>query len=159
MQSLVEVISVFGNPFEDDCPQLLILNSRDCADESVISTVRYIECLGKMQYLKYLADVINSGKASIHDTIAKNSLPLFKSPRHKVKSKSAQQETAQRRNVSLFRCLYVANQQCDGDLGSFFSHENHNTPLSDFGNLRVGQKSALFTRIDFGVQTKTYISV
>ena len=69
VQSLVEVISVIGNPFEDVCPQLLILNSRDCADESVISTVRSIECLGKMQYLKYIADVINSGKASIHDTI------------------------------------------------------------------------------------------
>ena len=77
----------------------------------------------------------------------------------KVKSKLAQQETAQRRNVSLFGCLYVANQQRDGDLGLFFSHEHQNTPLSDFGNLRVGQKSALFTCIDFSVQTKTYISV
>ena len=54
VQSLVEVISASGNPFEDDCPQLLILNSRDCADESVISIVRSIECLGKMQYLKYV---------------------------------------------------------------------------------------------------------
>ena len=78
------------NHFEDNCPELLILNSRDCADESVISTVLYNECHGKMQYLKYVADVINSGKASIHDTITKNSLPVFKSPRHKVKSKLAQ---------------------------------------------------------------------
>ena len=81
-----------------------------------------------MQYLKYVADVINSGKASIHDTIAKNSLALFKSPRYKVKSKSAQQVTAQRSNVSLFGRLYVANQQNDGDLGLFVSHENQSTP-------------------------------
>ena len=27
VQSLVEVISAFGNPFEDDCPELLVLNS------------------------------------------------------------------------------------------------------------------------------------
>ena len=156
VQSLVEVISAFGNPLEDDYPELLVLNSRDCADESVISTVRSIECLGKTQYLKYVADVINSGKASIHDTIAKNSLPLFKSPRYKVKSKSAQQVTAQRSNVSLFGRLYVANQQRDGDLGLFFSHEIKAPPpsLSDFGKLRIGQKSALLTCIDFGVQTK-----
>ena len=26
VQSLIEVISTYGNPFEDDCPELLILN-------------------------------------------------------------------------------------------------------------------------------------
>ena len=119
-----------------------------------ISTMRsIIECLGKTttQYLKYVADVINSGKASIHDTIAKNSLPLFKLARHKVKSKSAQQLTAQWSNASLFGLLYVANQQRDGDLGLCFSHEKQAPPpplllfLSDFGKLHIGQKSGLLT--------------
>ena len=44
------MITGFGNTFEDDCPELLILNSRECADESVIETVRSIEALGTSQY-------------------------------------------------------------------------------------------------------------
>ena len=64
--------------------------------------------------------------------------------------------TVQRNNAGLFGRLYIANQQHDGDLGQFFSHENQNTPpsLSDFGKLRLGQKSAFLTCIDFGVQPK-----
>jgi len=29
--NLVRVISSYGNPFQDDCPELLILNSRNCS--------------------------------------------------------------------------------------------------------------------------------
>jgi len=29
----------FGNPFEDDCPEVLVLNSRDCVHDDVIETV------------------------------------------------------------------------------------------------------------------------
>ena len=51
---------------------------------------------------------------------------------------------------------HIANRQRDGDLGQFFSLENQNTTpsLSDFGKLRLGQKSAFLTCIDFGVQPK-----
>lgn len=48
--SLIETISKFGNPFLDDCPELLILNSRDCADDAVITTVRSIEAIGTAKF-------------------------------------------------------------------------------------------------------------
>ena len=32
-QSLIDTVTEFGNPFLDDYPELLILNSRDCAEE------------------------------------------------------------------------------------------------------------------------------
>ena len=66
VQSLVEVISAFGNPLEDDYPELIFKVTRLCRR------------LGNMQYLKYVADVINSGKASIHDTTAKSQNQLSK---------------------------------------------------------------------------------
>ena len=116
-------------PFWRWLPWTHTFNSWDCADDSVVSTVRFIECLGKKQYLKYVADVINSGQASIHGTIAKNYLSLFKSPRHEVMSKPTLQVTAQRSNASLFGCLYVANRQRDGDLGLFFRGKNQAPPF------------------------------
>ena len=50
--------------------------------------------------------------------------------------------------------MYIANQQRDGDLGTFFSHENqcHPPSLSDLGNLRLGQKSALLTCLNVADQ-------
>ena len=50
--------------------------------------------------------------------------------------------------------MYIANQQQDGDLGTFFCHENqcHPPSLSDLGNLRLGQKSALLTCLNVADQ-------
>ena len=65
VKSLIDVINSFGNPFEDDCPELLVLNSRVCMHESVIETVRSIEALGKSKYEKYVADVIDNRTGSM----------------------------------------------------------------------------------------------
>lgn len=49
VKSLSEVISCMGNPFMDDCPELLVLDTRNCANDAVISTVQTIEELGSIQ--------------------------------------------------------------------------------------------------------------
>ena len=54
-------ISSMGNPFMDDSPELLILNTRNCANDAVVSTVRTIEELGSTQYQQYVTTVINRG--------------------------------------------------------------------------------------------------
>ena len=68
---LVQVISDFGNPFEDDCPELLLLHTRNCADDSVVSTVRTVEIIGKEQYERYKSEVVEQQQKSIHDAIKK----------------------------------------------------------------------------------------
>ena len=134
----------------DDCPELIILNSRDCADDSVVATVRSIATIGLTQYKQYCEEVLISREKSIHDSIKKNSLPLFKTPKCKKKSKTSQQLELQRSNASLFGRLYIANQQREGDPLKFFSHENQAYPpsLSDYGNIRFGQKSLLLSCSD-----------
>ena len=150
VNSLVCAIENFGNPFEDSGSELLVLNSRICVHESVIEAAQTIEKIAKKQYHDYYDKVILRRTSSIHDTIKKNKLPLFKHPKPKTKSKSSQQLTSQRNNTS----LYIANQQRDGDLGTVFSHENqcHPPSLSDLGNVRLGQKSALLTCLNVADQ-------
>lgn len=80
VNSLLEVISGMGNPFMDDCPELLVLDTRNCANDAVVSTVQTIEELGSTQYEQYMTDVIKNRTTSIQDPIRKNSLPLFKRP-------------------------------------------------------------------------------
>ena len=131
-QSLIDTLNDFGNLFEDDCPELLVLNTRVCADDSVVETVRPLEAIGITKYQEYKKEVITDRTKS---AVKKNSLVLFSSPKQKVKSKSSQQLTAKRNNTSLFGRLYIANQQREGDPAHFFSHEYQTTPpsLSDFG--------------------------
>ena len=148
--SLIDTITEFGNPFLDDCPELLILNSRDCADYSVITTIRSIDAIATAQYQKYCNGVIVTRNKSIHDTFKKNSLSLFKTRKCKKKSKTSQQLTVQRSNAALFGRLYIANQQHAGDQLGFFSHENQMFPpsLSDFSKIRFSQKSLLLSNLD-----------
>ena len=55
-------------------------------DESVIKTVRTVESL---QYNQYYESVIQKCERSIHGTISKNNLPLFKRPKAKSKQTKA----------------------------------------------------------------------
>ena len=43
--SLYETISTMGNPYEDDGPELLVLDSRNCASEDVVDTARSIKSI------------------------------------------------------------------------------------------------------------------
>lgn len=42
---LYQTMKGMGNPFEEDCPELLALDSRNCATEAVVATVRSIKTL------------------------------------------------------------------------------------------------------------------
>ena len=78
--SLVDTISKMGNPFLDDSPELLMLDTQNVISESVVSTVRTVEAIGRYQYNSYHETVIVERTRSIHDPIKKNSLPLFRNP-------------------------------------------------------------------------------
>ena len=62
-----------------------------------------------------------------------------------AKSKKAGQIKMLKHDVELSSRLYIVMQHREGDMGTFFKHENHPYPpsLSDRGNLRLGNKSDL----------------
>ena len=86
VNSLVDTIDGFGNSFQDDCLELLILNTRACADTSVVETLQSVEALASGLYQQYKSKVLTNRKASIHNSIKMNFLALFRLPRPKPKS-------------------------------------------------------------------------
>jgi len=151
--SLCNTITSVGNPFLDDCTELLALDSRNCASESVVHTVRNIENIGKAQYEKYVKEVIIDRTTSIHQSIKKNNLPLFKRPNLKETSKAKDQIANLKSDCNLFGHLYIASKFRDGNLEEFFSHENHPWPpaLSVQGKLNLpNKKSELLHLLDKG---------
>ena len=144
-QSLVDAINEMGNPFLHDSADLVVLDSRDILDNTVVSTVRRVEKHGLEQYNMYYETVIKDRNASIHNAIRKNSFPLFSRPAPKIKSKQAEQISMLKHDVELFSRLYIVMQHRDCDMATFFQHENHPYPpsLSNRGKLRLGKKSDL----------------
>ena len=146
VNNLCDTIKCMGNPFLDDFPELVTLDSRDCVEPEVAESVRDLEGTGKAQYQAFVKDVVTARTKSIHDTIKKNNLSLFKRSGKKKSANQGKKIKVLANNVSLFAQLYVAMQIRDGDLDEFFSHEIQSFPpsLSDLGNLYLpGTKSEL----------------
>ena len=146
VNNLCDVIKCMGNPFLDDFPELVTLDSRDCVDPEVAESFRGLESTGKVQYQAFIKDVVTARTKTILDTIKKNNLSLFKRSGKKKSTNQGKKIKVLANNVALFAQLYVAMQSRDGDLDDFFSHEVQAFPpsLSDFGNLYLpGTKSEL----------------
>lgn len=77
VNNLADVIRKMGNPFLDDFPELVTLDSRDCMDDAVATSVVTSSQVGKTQYQEYLKEVIKDRTISISSPIKKNKLPLF----------------------------------------------------------------------------------
>ena len=82
--NLADVIRRMGNPFLDDFPELVTLDSRDCMDDAVT-----LLQVGKTQYQEYLKEVIKHRTISINSPIKKNKLPLFSKQPSCTKSKQS----------------------------------------------------------------------
>ena len=77
VNNLVEKLPDYGNPFQDNCQELLVLHTRECADERVVDTVRNLEKLGYSQYKAFQKNVLCERTKSFHDAIKRNNLTLF----------------------------------------------------------------------------------
>lgn len=137
--SLSDTIRRMGNPFLDDFSDLVTLDSRNCADESVVAALHTLEDTGRKQYKNFVKNVLDVRSHSIHDPIKRNSLALFSKPKRKVTSKQGKKIKVLQNNVALFGQLYISMQNRDGDLAEFFAHEIQSFPpsLSDFNKLHL----------------------
>ncbi|CAG2246636.1 unnamed protein product [Mytilus edulis] len=147
--SLYDVIDDLGNPFLETSKDLLVLDSKNIVDISVVKTVNTIESLGQEQFEKYTKERLVDRTTSVFDTIKRNKLPLFQTPPPAKKTSTTDHKLmALKSNCSLFSRLYIACQSRDGNLDDFFRHENHAFPpsLSQNGTIRLGTKADLLSK-------------
>ena len=95
-----------GNPFLDDFPELVKLDSRNCAEESVVTALYTLEKTGIDQYRDFVKNVLEDCTRPIQNPIKKNSLALFKRPQPKRKSKAGKKIKVLQNNVAFFGQLY-----------------------------------------------------
>jgi hypothetical protein len=146
VSSLVLTMESMDSPFLEDSGEMLSLDSKIIMNKDVVQTVYTAEDIGKRQYANYTKERLQgASNKPLSDILSKNKLPLFSAPHTKQQSKSKEQLTSLKTNCALFSRLYIACQARQGNLDSFFQHENQACPpsISDMGQLRQGSKSDL----------------
>ena len=146
VKSLISVIDVMGNPFTDESGDLLVLDTKDLADTSVVKRVEEVETLRREQFETFVKERLSEKKTkNMHDSTKKNKLPLFRSPRQKEPSKDKQQISSLKSDCALFSRLFFSGQTREKDLDEFFEHENQGCPPSQSGQLRLPRKKSDLT--------------
>ena len=162
VKALHATITEMGNPFKEASQDLLVLNSKDIIDLSIIATVRSIQKLGQEQYDKFVVERLEKDTASLYDLIKRNKLSRFICPRTNEKSKEKMQIASLKEDCSLFSRLYVSCQVRNGKFEEFFAHENQCFPpsLSHFGKIKHGTKShlvACIERVESNMQLRLHL--
>ena len=148
--SLVSVMEEFGNPFEEESTDVLVIDSKEIADPATVETIQNVQRIGQEQFQAFVKECLVDRSKSIDDVIHRNKLKLFKNMATTNTSKGKKQLTSLKSDVGLFSRLYIGCQTRDGNLEEFFRHENQAYPpaLSDCGNLYLGTKSDLLVCLE-----------
>lgn len=145
VRSLVGAMEHFGNPFEEESKDLIVLHSKELAGPSAAETVRKVRQIGELQFEAFTRECLIDRTKPVDDTIPRNKIKVFGASTVRSISKQKQKLASVKQDMVLFSRLYIACQTRDGNLDEFFRHENQSCPpaLSDGGGLRLGQKSDL----------------
>ena len=143
VKSFVQTLENEGSPFSEEEDILVTLISKVIMNEDVVQSMKGAREIGMAQYKNFTEDRINTGKTSIHETIKKNKLCLFRGKHTVVTPKEKLKLTAMKQDCKLFASLYLICQSRECDLKSFSMHENHAYPpsISSYGQLRQTSKS------------------
>ena len=128
----------FGNPFLEEEGELVHIISKYILDKKATTSVKCAKEIGQQQYNSFVCERLHEKTSSMYDNIKKNNFQLFRQKNSIVTSKSKQKIVNINSDRRLYASLYVACQSRQGDLGNFFSHENHAYPvsISEYGKLR-----------------------
>ena len=141
--NLIDTIHDLGNSFLEDSGDLITLDTKDVMEQDSIASVERAYMLGQEQYTLFVQERFEEQHKTISNPPKKNTLPLLY--KKKNLTKVDHQVAALKEDRSLLERLYIASQNCDGDLQNFFKHENRPWPPihSQYGELRSGIKSDL----------------
>ena len=83
-----------------------------------------IDTIYNDQYTKFVTEMVEQCTTTATRTLPKNNMSLFRKPPVWIKSRQKEQLAALKSECGLFSRLYISCQTRDGDIDSFFSHEN-----------------------------------
>lgn len=149
MCNLQSTITEFGNLFlEELTDSLIVLHTGNICQGLAVTNLERIEEAGRKQFEAYVTQRVHERKVSLSETIPRNKLSIFNSP--KVQTKQQKRVTSLKNDVNLFSRLFIACQNRDGNIEEFLRHENQSSPpsLSQNNELRSGNKAELLKQLE-----------
>ena len=123
---------------------LLVLDTRDILDTSVVEAVRKAKLLGQKQYQEFFKERLIKYEKPITDVMPKNKLTLLRYTPAKSLSKEKMRAAVLQDDCNLSSRLYIFPNKI-WRLDASFSHESQATPpsLSIGGEIWLGTKADL----------------
>lgn len=142
-------IQEFGNPFQEQAKDLIVLDTRTIADTDIVNTLNNLETNGNELYREFVEERLVKKTSSIFEPIKKRKTRIFANVKKSKTSKQIETVKALKSDVNLFSKLFISCQNRSLDLDIFFSYENQINPpsLSSMGNLRMCQKKKKMSSI------------
>jgi len=159
VQEMIKVMEDFGNLFEEDSQDLLVLDTKEIAPPGAVDALRRAHKVDQVHFDNFVRERLVERTKPIEDAIHRNKLKIFGQPSSKPQAKGKHQMKSLKNDVGLFSRLYIVCQNRDGNLDEFFQHENQACPpaLSDGGGIRLGAKSDLFASLEDFSQPKSEV--
>ena len=114
----------------DNCSDLICFGTNRLASKEQIKCLYDIKVAGKQQFKEYWNKTVVNNISAMSNTIKNNKFEIFLTFKLKNPSKLHQKLKLVKNNVGLFSRLLIDNQTRDGDLDTFFAHENQAIPPS-----------------------------
>ena len=147
VNSLLTAFEELGNPFMEETVDLFAIDTKNICSPEAVSALRAVENAGLDQYRTFVEERLVKKSKPLNDPISKNMFSIFNLPNTNRKRLVNNKLVSATNDHQLFSRLYIACQMRDGDLDSFFQHENQSFPpaISENGEIRFGTKSDLLT--------------
>ena len=125
-EALHAVLKEMGNPFQEDSVDLLVLDTKNIADQALAELVWTHQQRGQQQFQSLMEGMGNEGESTFYKPIKRNKVAFF---RHE-QAASSLKEKVLKVNCQWFSRLFISWQTRQCDLQEFFQHENQPTPAS-----------------------------
>ena len=148
---LTNILQDMGNPFQEESSDLLTLDTKDIAHQSVHELISTNYERGRDRFLEFMKGLESQEQLLFYKSLKKNKLNFFKQECVAIDNK----HKALKEDCHLFSQLFISCQSRQCDLCEFFKYENQPIPtaLSDNGKLHTCQKSDLVALLQFQVTT------
>ena len=106
VQALVAVFNEYGNPFQEDSTDMLVLDTREIVDPIVAESVYNAQNLGQQQFDTFVSKRLVGRTVPIHETLSRNKLTLFGNDT-KIVGKTKCNQRSMKSDLQLFSRLYI----------------------------------------------------
>ena len=109
VQLMVNVMEDFGNPFEEESQDLLVLDTKEIAPPAAVDALRRAHEVGQLHFDNFVRERLVERTKPLENAIHRHKLNIFGQP-SKVPGKGSNQVKSPKNDVGLFSLLYIGCQ-------------------------------------------------